>query len=740
MRRRILTFAVGVLACSFSAVDLLAAENVPTTGTVTIASVEREVPPIGGGVVTGGGGTEIFGGGCTPAACGQGLGLTGDYNQSCNDGQWASLAFPMQTNGSLVTAITVDTFVTQGNGIGFLFLMGDLGGPNVNNILYEGCFDIDNQTGPETIEIPPTATGAVTWLVEVFSVGDPNFSPFWITGDDGFNQAGLGFGNLSGNPGGNQWQDLVNFGFGWCFCQSLTVIDPNQTGACCDDATAECNDDTPILDCLDPNLRFEADTLCADLAFACGEPAGACCGDTPQDCTNVSEADCIAGGGDTWTGGVLCEDEGFACGFAICGDAGTGDCETDTGTPGCEDLDCCNRICGFDSFCCQVAWDATCAGEAIDQCCPRTECTDQGCTLTQSVGDTIDNAVACGAAGPPPTTTPNAWARCFDLTEEEVPGALNINSVTFGIAQLESSTNDTVPVNVNIYTSTCPPTFSTAQLIGTASTTVTALDVGTLRTVTFDNPPFVPAGASIVVEIEAPEDGGLGTPGNNHAFRVAANDLGQCGPSYLRATQCGNANWTDLNDIGFPDSHTFMSIEAVAGEECILSVVSSTPPSDAIDARQPFEPDGANVDGWDSIAITFASDASCVTADAFSVTTNPPGAAPGISGVTINGDTATLTFDQIIPLQAWTIVTYDPSGESVRIGYLPADVGNDRLSNANDVLTAIDNLNGVIPPLADYQCDVDRTGACNANDVLRVIDLLNGAGVYDVFNGASLPD
>ena len=77
----------------------------------------------------------------------------------------------------------------------------------------------------------------------------------------------------------------------------------------------------------------------------------------------------------------------------------------------------------------------------------------------------------------------------------------------------------------------------------------------------------------------------------------------------------------------------------------------------------------------------------------------------------------------------------------MRLGYLPADVNNDKLSNASDVLLLIDALNGVATPVpAPYQTDTDRSGATNANDVLRVIDLLNGAGVYDPWLGATLPD
>ena len=90
--------------------------------------------------------------------------------------------------------------------------------------------------------------------------------------------------------------------------------------------------------------------------------------------------------------------------------------------------------------------------------------------------------------------------------------------------------------------------------------------------------------------------------------------------------------------------------------------------------------------------------------------------------------------------KAWTTITHWPTGAVTRIGYLPADVNNDKLSNANDVLYLINVLNGVIDPTPPaYQTDTDRSGAANANDVLRVIDLLNGAGAYDEYLDAELP-
>jgi len=50
--------------------------------------------------------------------------------------------------------------------------------------------------------------------------------------------------------------------------------------------------------------------------------------------------------------------------------SGSGDCLTPspTGAPGCGDAACCDKTCDLDQFCCDVAWDETCAGEAEGVC------------------------------------------------------------------------------------------------------------------------------------------------------------------------------------------------------------------------------------------------------------------------------------------------------------------------------------------------------------------------------------
>lgn len=55
----------------------------------------------------------------------------------------------------------------------------------------------------------------------------------------------------------------------------------------------------------------------------------------------------------------------------------TNDCchESADFSPGCSDSTCCMTVCGADPFCCDTAWDATCASEAQAACTCQVPCT-----------------------------------------------------------------------------------------------------------------------------------------------------------------------------------------------------------------------------------------------------------------------------------------------------------------------------------------------------------------------------
>ncbi len=69
---------------------------------------------------------------------------------------------------------------------------------------------------------------------------------------------------------------------------------------------------------------------------------------------------------------------------------GEGPCCQPTGLPGCNNVDCCRRVCAIDPFCCDTAWDTICANEAAQfpQCgCNPNACSPPGvCGTFQQCG------------------------------------------------------------------------------------------------------------------------------------------------------------------------------------------------------------------------------------------------------------------------------------------------------------------------------------------------------------------
>ncbi len=183
-------------------------------------------------------------------------------------------------------------------------------------------------------------------------------------------------------------------------------------------------------------------------------------------------------------------------------------------------------------------------------------------------------------------------------------------------------------------------------------------------------------------------------------------------------------------------------------DPCALptAVIASDPVSGSVDARRPWAPGVPGVlFGWDSVTIEFNSDASAITPAEFTVgivTGAAPtnGVAPSLVSVTPAGAFATLQLDGPIPYGAWTQITYDPSGESICLGYLPGNVNLDTATDPSDIIAVIDCINGITPePCMVSSADVDRSGSIDPSDIIMVIDLLNGASGYDVWFVQSLP-
>lgn len=72
------------------------------------------------------------------------------------------------------------------------------------------------------------------------------------------------------------------------------------------------------------------------------------------------------------------------CGCAVLGCPGKGgSCYEPNGTTGCDEVECCEKVCAVDTFCCEAAWDVVCADEAIALC--QTFPTEFCCVLGTNV-------------------------------------------------------------------------------------------------------------------------------------------------------------------------------------------------------------------------------------------------------------------------------------------------------------------------------------------------------------------
>lgn len=184
----------------------------------------------------------------------------------------------------------------------------------------------------------------------------------------------------------------------------------------------------------------------------------------------------------------------------------------------------------------------------------------------------------------------------------------------------------------------------------------------------------------------------------------------------------------DINQDGIPDDCTN-----------VAAIVDATPPTNAIDARQPHNLNGSNPTGWFFVRLTLSNSNQSVGKSQFEVSEQGgDGIAPGIAAVSVQGTQALILFSTPIKPGAWTTVTHIPSGTSTRVGYLPGDVNGDGTASPVDILALIDTINGVTPR-PDYATDINRDGTTAPADILREIDLLNGADAFEPWLGRTLP-
>lgn len=180
-------------------------------------------------------------------------------------------------------------------------------------------------------------------------------------------------------------------------------------------------------------------------------------------------------------------------------------------------------------------------------------------SITQSTNPTtIDagNSISCNIEG---IHVDNSYYRAFTLSAFNPPldqALFQVLSVTIGIEEATAGTGTTQPISVRIYRSTTnPPTNGSLTLLSTKNLNVPD-QTQTLLTVPLSTRPvFTVATGILVVEIFTPSGQAAG-----HTFFIGSNTLGQSGPSFIKAADCGLSEITDLSAVLFPDMHLVMTV------------------------------------------------------------------------------------------------------------------------------------------------------------------------------------
>jgi subtilisin family serine protease len=208
-------------------------------------------------------------------------------------------------------------------------------------------------------------------------------------------------------------------------------------------------------------------------------------------------------------------------------------------------------------------------------------------TISHSASQDIvaSNSVACSPDGGI-STAENGYLRHFTLDDFDIASDFQVTEVSFGIENLTVAQT----LTVNLYTMIDPGgpfSYANFQQIGSAGA---ALPAQQATIVAVPVTGTVPAGATLVVEVDAPDLSGVG------GFFIGSNSSGQTAPSYLRSASCGIPEPTDTAAIGFPGMHIVMNVTGNAEVDLpTCDVPSGTPWADVTPLSGTVAPGGVQV-------------------------------------------------------------------------------------------------------------------------------------------------
>lgn len=170
--------------------------------------------------------------------------------------------------------------------------------------------------------------------------------------------------------------------------------------------------------------------------------------------------------------------------------------------------------------------------------------------LTQSTSQSIValNSVSCNTGG---IHADNSYFRVYDMTG--YPDGFDVCEVQVGVEEAVGA-GGTQPVTVNVYSNTGGAfPAGTPTLLGTAAVNIPD---SSLTVISVPLAASFPAGGTeMVVEVFTPDGSAAG-----NSFFIGSNNLGESGPSYLLAADCGVTVPTPTGAIGFGNMQIVLDV------------------------------------------------------------------------------------------------------------------------------------------------------------------------------------
>jgi hypothetical protein len=224
------------------------------------------------------------------------------------------------------------------------------------------------------------------------------------------------------------------------------------------------------------------------------------------------------------------------------------------------------------------------------------------------------------------------------------------------------------------------------------------------------------------------------------AVRVVTEHTDELRPAFpddiINITSFGRDTLGEVYICDHADGEVFKIVPSAAPP----AIISALPPDGSIDARQPSEPYGSAPDGWRSVELTFNGSAACLGGLDFRI--EQVGGSlpwPSVLEVTpVGPSAATVTLDRRLWPVARTRIIHLGSGSSVDLAWLPGDVNGSGTSDPADLAALIPVVAGQASG-DPWSTDIDRSGVTAPADIIRQVDLLLGGGVFEAYQGATLP-